>query len=330
MAVYTHLTDRALRQLLRPFKLGDLIDARGISAGTRNTIYDIRAERGHFILRILENRSQLDARFEEVLLQRLGERGLPVPRMMGAGRRGFIVSIAPRQQLSIFQFLPGREVGVFEVTVDHASQVGMFLANMHQAARGLGRQRRNRFDVPHIERTLKLCQQASLPEAARQDVELLVNEVSRHQTPRDLPRGVLHSDLFIDNARFQNGVLCGVIDFEMACTGPLMYDLAVAITDWAFLHDQFLPERAAALLRGYETVRPLKQQERHALYDLCRFAAARFATTRLYDFEVRRRPQAQRLYKDYRHFLQRLISLQNLRDGGAFARSLGVPAQAEM
>lgn len=330
MAVYTHLTDRALRQLLRPFKLGELLEARGVSAGTRNTIYDIRAERGHFILRILENRSQLDARFEEVLLQRLAERGLVVPKMMSAGRRGYVVSIAPRQQLSLFQYLPGREVGVFEVTADHAEQIGAFLANMHQAARGLGRQRRNRFDVPHIERLLKLCQDAPLSEPARRDVDKLITEVSRHTTPRDLPRGVLHSDLFVDNARFSNGVLCGVIDFEMACTGPLLYDVAVAMSDWAFLHDQFLPERAAALLRGYESVRALKQQERQALYDLCRFAVARFATTRLYDFEVRRRPQAQRLYKDYRHFLQRLVSLQNLRDGGAFARVLGAPAQAEM
>ena len=65
MAVYTHLNDRALRAHLRPFRVGDLVEARGVAAGTIITIYDVSTTRGHYILRILENRSGTDARFEE-------------------------------------------------------------------------------------------------------------------------------------------------------------------------------------------------------------------------------------------------------------------------
>jgi homoserine kinase type II len=96
----------------------------------------------------------------------------------------------------------------------------------------------------------------------------------------------------------------------MASTGPLAYDLAVAISDWAFMHDRFMPERARALVQGYQSKRKLSAAERGHLYDLCRFAITRFATTRFYDFEVRRRPGVQRLYKDYRHFIARLSSLK--------------------
>ena len=38
MAVYTHLSERALRQHLRPFQLGDLIEAHGVSAASLNTL----------------------------------------------------------------------------------------------------------------------------------------------------------------------------------------------------------------------------------------------------------------------------------------------------
>src|SRR6185436_11792830 len=108
-------------------------------SGTINTIYDVSTTRGRFILRILENRSPKDAEFEEALLVHLRERGLTVPRMVGAGKRGRVISIAPRQHLSVFQFLPGREIGVFEVRPEHCRQVGEFLGTMHMAARGLKR-----------------------------------------------------------------------------------------------------------------------------------------------------------------------------------------------
>jgi homoserine kinase type II len=126
---------------------------------------------------------------------------------------------------------------------------------------------------------------------------------------RQLPRGIVHGDLFIDNVRYSCGKLCGVLDFEMACSAPLVYDLAVALGDWGFLHDRFMPERARALLLGYQRKRALKGIEKEMLYAACRFSAARFAVTRYYDFEVNRRPEAQRAYKDYRHFMDRLQSL---------------------
>ena len=87
--MYTHLEDRALRRHVRSFRLGELIKARGVSAGTINTIYELVTTRGHFIMRILEDRALSDALFEEALLAHLGERELPVPRMI-AGRRGSV------------------------------------------------------------------------------------------------------------------------------------------------------------------------------------------------------------------------------------------------
>jgi homoserine kinase type II len=312
MAVYTHLSERAIRQHLRPFQLGDLIEARGIESGTINTIYQVSTTRGRYILRILENRSPKDAEFEEALLLHLHGKGLTVPRMVGAGRRGRVIPIAPRQHLSVFQYLPGREVGVFEVRPDHCAQAGEFLATMHVAARGLKRRKKNRFEPERVAKILERCAYGVRDVAHLRDLKLMALELVRHHFPDELPRGTIHGDLFIDNVRFSRGKLVGVLDFEMASTGPLAYDLAVAICDWAFLHDRFVPDRARALVQGYQRKRKLTPTERGQLFDLCRFAATRFAATRFYDFEVRRRPGARRLYKDYRHFVARLSSLKAL------------------
>ena len=137
MAVDTHLlSERAIRQHLRPFQVGDLIAARGVCASAVNTMYEVSTTRGRFLMRVLDNRSPKDAEFEEALLLRLHDKGLQVPRMVGAGKRGRVIAIAPRQHLAVFQYLPGRQVGVFEVSPEHARQVGEFLGTMHLAARG--------------------------------------------------------------------------------------------------------------------------------------------------------------------------------------------------
>ncbi len=323
MAVYTHLSERALRQHLRPFQLGELIEARGVSGGAINTIYDVSTTRGRYILRILEDRTSTDSRFEDALLKHLADRSLPVPRMMEAGKLGRVIPITPRQQLSVFQYLPGREMGVFEVRPDHARQVGEFLADLHLATRTFRRRRRNRFDPSRIARILERCVAGIRESAQVRDLRILALELVRHHVPAELPFGIVHGDLFVDNARFSRGRLVGVLDFEMASNGPYAYDLAVAIGDWGFLQDRFVPENARALVSGYESRRRLEASERGHLYELCRFAATRFATTRFYDFEVRARRDAQRLYKDYRHFLARLAALKDLGPHGFRNQVLG-------
>ncbi|HUC56886.1 MAG TPA: phosphotransferase [Streptosporangiaceae bacterium] len=53
------------------------------------------------------------------------------------------------------------------------------------------------------------------------------------------PRGghvVCHNDLFPENIVFRDGRAVAFIDFEMAAPGHPLWDLAIAITEWAPLH----------------------------------------------------------------------------------------------
>ena len=312
MAVYTHLSENELRRYIQVFSVGELIEARGVSAGTINTIYEINTTQGRFILRILEGRTRSDARFEEELIVHLTNNALKVPKMMDVSKGGHVVSINPRQQLSIFEYLPGREVAVFEVGDDHCTQVGRFLSDMHVACRDLGRRRRNRFDLERLMEILNNCEQMPVSDEIATELGSIRKQLEEHKPPKHLPKGIVHGDLFIDNVRFSHGDLCGVLDFEMASTGALSYDIAVALCDWAFSQNQLVPSRARALVAGYVENRRLTPAEKRALYGLCLFAATRFELTRVHDFEVVVSPDVERLHKDFRHFKDRLKSLQDM------------------
>jgi Ser/Thr protein kinase RdoA (MazF antagonist) len=104
----------------------------------------------------------------------------------------------------------------------------------------------------------------------------------------------------------------------------LTWELAVGINAWCWTPSAeqrggpsgyFDRAKVRAFLKGYTTVRELEPAEMEALPQDLRLAAARFAITRLVDFELKSLPADRRVYKDYRHYMQRLVSLSE--GGGA-------------
>lgn len=58
--------------------------------------------------------------------------------------------------------------------------------------------------------------------------------------------GIIHGDLFLDNALFEEGILSCVIDFTQACNGDFLFDLAVVDLSWCDSD-----EKTEALLESY-------------------------------------------------------------------------------
>jgi homoserine kinase type II len=103
--------------------------------------------------------------------------------------------------------------------------------------------------------------------------------------PAELPKGVIHADLFPDNVFFRDHELSGLIDFYFACTDFLAYDIAVCLNAWCFEPDlSFNVTKARLLVGQYQKLRPLDARELAALPLLARGSALRFLLTRLYDW----------------------------------------------
>jgi homoserine kinase type II len=309
MAVYTEVSDDALRAFLREYDIGDLVAYRGIAEGVENSNYSLKTGGGDYILTLYEKRvDPAELPWFLGLMEHLAKRGIVCPLPV-AGRDGAALRMLAGRHAAITTFLPG--VWPRRVGLEHCGPLGAALAALHRAGEDFSLARDNALGpaswAPLLARSLADGGAAADKVQPRLAGELqdAVGEVVGHW-PSGLPRGHIHADLFPDNVFFLDGRLSGLIDFYFAATDILAYDIAICLNAWCFESDlTFNVTKARALLHAYAAVRPLSEVELSALPVLCQGAAIRFALTRLYDW-INTPPGAMVTRKNPMEYVRRL------------------------
>ncbi len=291
MAVYTEVTDEALRAFLSDYALGDLVAFRGIAEGVENSNYALKTEAGDFILTLYEKRvDPAELPYFLGLMDHMAGRGLACPTPVHA-RDGQALRVLAGRPAAIVTFLPG--VWPRKVRPDHCAPLGRALAQMHRAGEGFAILRPNALGPGGWAPLLDGCRARGdevQPGLVGELDAALSGILAAWPGEGALPRGHIHADLFPDNVFFlpDSGgkpQVSGLIDFYFACSELLAYDVAICLNAWCFEADYaFNVTKARALLSAYDAVRPMSADERAALPVLCRGAALRFLLTRLYDW----------------------------------------------
>ncbi len=279
MSVYTTVGRDELAAWLQPLGLGALIDHAGIAAGMQNSNYFVTTASGRFVLTLFENIEPAALDFYLALQDRLARHGLPCPQPLvdAAGRRWRPLAGKPAALLTC---LPGTALEA--PNAGHCQAVGALLARLHLAAAGMP----DALPNPCGAAWRQQVGESLLPLLASDEGGLLADELDfqAQQDWSSLPHGVIHADLFRDNALWStDGQLTGLLDFYFAGEDAWLFDLAVVANDWCENDEQL-----AALIHGYAGVRPLVEAERQAWPAVRRAAALRFWLLRL---EVRHRPR---------------------------------------
>ena len=301
MAVYTQITDEQARGLMQALGLGPLSALRGIEGGIENTNYFATTDQGEWVLTVFERLSHAQLPFYLHLMKHLAEHGVPVPEPQAkrAGvRRGpgedDILHTLCGKPAAVVNRLRGRSE--LAPGPAHCAAVGQMLARAHLAARDYNRHQPNLRGLSWWNDTAPVVlPQLGAEQAALMRTELAYqNHVAASSAYAALPRGPVHADLFRDHVMFEGSVeqpvLSGFFDWYFAGIDSWLFDLAVALNDWAI----DLPSgraddaRGQALLNAYQSVRPLTDAERRLLPALLRAGALRFWLSRLWDWHLPR------------------------------------------
>jgi len=317
MAVYTEVSDEDLAEFVAGYGLGALLSYKGIAEGVENTNYLVHTERGPALLTLYEKRvDPADLPFFLGLMEHLANAGITCPTPMH-DTEGCILRKLAGRPAALVTFLEG--VWIRRPQPRHCLEVGKALAHMHLAGRDFTGKRANALGLsgwrPLFQRFEP--QADDLAPGLKATIERELDDLEAHW-PSGLAEGVIHADLFPDNVFFLGDRLSGLIDFYFACNDALAYDIAVTLNAWCFETDHtFNMTKSQALLRGYQSVRPLVPEERAALPILARGAALRFLLTRAYDW-LNTASTALVSRKDPNEFLRRLRFHRSVRSASEY------------
>ena len=304
MSVFTTVTAEQLRLWLQRYPLGELLDLKGIASGITNTNYFVTTSTGRYVLTLFEKNSAEELPYFLDLMAHLADHGIPAPHPIATLDDRYLGELNGKPA-ALVSCLRGSSLEMPEAV--HCAEMGRVLAKMHMAGLSFPQTMDNPRG-PHWWNTTAATVLPFLDQDQRTmlEQELAFQAEFRHL---DLPRGVIHADMFRDNVLFDGDRLTGLIDFYYACNDVLAYDLAITVNDWCVHDDGSLDQpRLAAMLNAYHRARPLSNAEQQAWPALLRAAALRFWLSRLYD---KHHPQPGELThaKDPDHF-RRILALR--------------------
>jgi len=284
MAVYTDISDAELEAFLAAYDLGAPLSFKGVAEGVENSNFLLETETGRYFLTIYERRVRReDLPFFLGFMQHLAQHGFLSATPI-ADRAGRLLGELRGKPAAIVSFLTG--LSVRRPTPAHCRAAGAGLAWLHEAGQGFEGRRAN--DLGHAAWAPFFQRVRGKAEALKPGLEAQIAADVGHLAeawPSGLPEGVIHADYFPDNVFFRGPEFAGAIDFYFAAVDALAYDLGVALNAWCFEPDgSFNVTAGRAFVAGYESRRPLTEDERRALPVLAHGAALRFFLTRLADW----------------------------------------------
>jgi len=310
MAQFRTLSAEDVRAILGAFGIAGYRAHQPIAVGTINTNVRVETDAALFFLRINEGKAEDDVWREAAIVAHAAAQGVPTP-VPRATTDGLAFARWRGEFVSLFPWVVGRTLARAELTPAHAAAVGGALAKLHHASAGFPDHTPGRYEPSEIAARLARVAALDRPELA-QAVAVLTPEMAQLGIERtaDLPEGIIHGDLFVDNVMFDDaGALTALIDFEQASWGHVAYDLAVTTLAFGYGRDDFRPEIVRALIDAYAAARPVTDAERAAFGAELRFVACRFAITRITDVHLKRDAGAAP-GKNFQRYLDRLASVK--------------------
>lgn len=280
MAVYTSLSFDQVGLWLNRYTVGKVIKLVPIAEGIENSNYFLTTNLGAYVLTLYERLAPAELKFYLDLMAHLRKQGIVCPQPI-ADRSGAYYSVLKGKPASLVTRLKGRSI--MQPNASQCAAAGRALAHLHAAGASFKSRLTNRRGLSWWQRTAR----AVKPFLNTQQKRLLSDELLHQEVLSRvrLPKGAIHGDLFRDNALFYRRQLSGIIDFGFAATDSWAYDLAITVNDWCSKIDGTLHSaRVRALLKAYQMIRPLTEQEQIAWPSLLRAAALRFWLSRLYDY----------------------------------------------
>ena len=286
MAVYTKYHQKNIEEILSKYDLGKLDTFEGIKEGIENTNYFLSVNKTKFILTVYEKRVKSeDLPFFSELMSSLNKANFkcPVPIV---NRENNTLADYQGKKLMIVSFLEGKAKQ--SLSPNNCKSIGLEAAKLHDITKNFKLKRKNDLSVKSWRRLFNAIKDkcSDIHKDLPKLIEENLNDVEKNW-PNNLPKGIIHADLFHDNIFFLQDQFSGIIDFYFSCEDFFALEIAICFNALCFDGSKdnlsFNVTKAKNFIDGYTSIRQLNDQEKKNIKVLSQGAALRFLLTRVFD-----------------------------------------------
>ena len=286
MAVYTKFDQNKIEKILTNYNLGKLNSFKGIEEEIENTNYFLSIDKKKFILTVYEKRvKSRDLPFFSNLMSSLNKANFKCPTPI-INEQNKTITDFEGKKLMIVSFLEGKAKQ--NLSPQNCKSVGVEVAKMHEITKNFKLKRQNDLSVKSwralFDSVKDKCSNIhkDLPRLIEENLKDVENN-----WPENLPRGIIHADLFHDNIFFIQDKFSGIIDFYFSCEDFFAFEIAICFNALCFdgvkENLSFNVTKAKNFIDGYTSIRKLTDQEKNNIKVLSQGAALRFLLTRVFD-----------------------------------------------
>jgi homoserine kinase type II len=286
MAVYTKFHKENIEEILSNYAIGKLNSFKGIQEGIENTNYFLLVDNKKYILTVYEKRVKSeDLPFFSELMTGLNKASVKCPIPIVNKQKKSITDYNGKK-LMIVTYLEGKAKKT--LTPQNCKSVGIEVAKMHEITKNFKIKRKNDLSVNSWRKLFNSVKTecSKIHQDLPKLIESNLNDVEKNW-PNDLPKGIIHADLFNDNIFFNNNEFSGLIDFYFSCEDFYAFEIAICFNALCFdgvpKNLSFNVTKAKNFIDGYNSIRKLTDDEKGNIKVLSQGAALRFLLTRVFD-----------------------------------------------
>jgi len=191
-----------------------------------------------------------------------------------------------KKKLMIVSFIEGKAKDI--LNPENCRSIGTEVAKMHEITKNFKIKRQNDLSINSWRNIFNSIKDECIK--IHKDLPILIEsnliDVEKNW-PTDLPKGIIHADLFNDNIFFKDNKFSGIIDFYFSCNDFYAFEIAICFNALCFDGPQnnlsFNVTKAKNFIDGYNEIRKLSDKEKAYIKVLSQGSALRFLLTRVFD-----------------------------------------------
>jgi homoserine kinase type II len=265
MASYTQITLEEAQEILKLYGRTSVIKCTPLSLGISNSNYRVDLEGEVVLLKISNDKNQLQLADEQAILVYLKEKNYPYslkPFPLSSGE--FIYNYGQYFGV-LYPFVEGIPPGPSDYTCQEVGRAMAELHNIKHDPKHLAKLRPHEAVGFGPKEILDYIQTPGCPPDFKSSFETLYPDHLHGFMNANFETGIIHGDLYYDNTLFDHNKISTVLDFEQAGIGEYVLDLGISISGTCLEKGRVITPLVNSYLVGYESVRALTPNEKKFL-----------------------------------------------------------------